>query len=236
MASGLSAKRPAAAAGPSTTAITPSTVTRVRTSGQLNAFTSGLGSASPEVSITICSGGLGRSSSARMVGRKSSATVQQIQPLASSTIFSSGQPSILQPFTSSPSIPVSPNSLMISASRRPLALRSKFWINVVLPAPRKPVTTVAGIFVRIWSPLLFQFHRQSGGDEKHRIRLRRDSLIHPTGMVAKIARQLIVRHDAEADFVGHEHNRPADLPQRLHQRAGLSLRVSRRMHQVAEPQ
>ena len=64
IASGSSAKRPAATAAPSTTAITPSTVTREAISGQLNAFTSGLGSARPEVSITMCSGGFGRSSSA----------------------------------------------------------------------------------------------------------------------------------------------------------------------------
>ena len=59
-ARGSSAKRPAAAAGPSTTAMTPSTVTRVRTSGQLKAFTSGFGSARPEVSMTMWSGGSGR--------------------------------------------------------------------------------------------------------------------------------------------------------------------------------
>ena len=74
---------PSATAGPSITVITPSTVTRVRISGQLKALTSGFGSARPEVSMTMWSGGSARSSSASMVGRKSSATVQQMQPLAS---------------------------------------------------------------------------------------------------------------------------------------------------------
>ena len=50
-----SAKRPSATAAASTTAITPSTVSRARISGQSNAFTSGFGSARPEVSMTMCS-------------------------------------------------------------------------------------------------------------------------------------------------------------------------------------
>src|SRR5688572_13482590 len=236
MASGLSAKRPAAAAGPSTTAITPSTVTRVRTSGQLNAFTSGLGSASPLVSITICSGGLGRSSKARMVGRKSSATVQQMQPLASSTMFSSGQPSILQPFTNSPSTPVSPNSLMMSAMRLPLALRSRFWIRVVLPAPRKPVTTVAGILPLILSVPSFQAQRQTRRHEKHGVRNLRDALVHASRVVAEGARQRVVRHDAEPDLVRDEDHRSARLPERADQVLCLLGRVAAGRHQIAEPQ
>ncbi len=46
-----------------------------------------------------------------------------------------------------PSTPTSPNSLMISARRRPAAFSSTWRIRVVLPAPRKPVTMVTGIFV-----------------------------------------------------------------------------------------
>jgi len=71
MASGSSAKRPAATAAPSTTATTPSTVTLEAISGQLKAFTSGLGKARPEVSMTMCSGGEGRSSRAFSAGTKS---------------------------------------------------------------------------------------------------------------------------------------------------------------------
>ena len=49
----IAAKRPAATASASITAMTPSTVTRVRISGHAKALTSGLGSAKPDVSITI---------------------------------------------------------------------------------------------------------------------------------------------------------------------------------------
>ena len=50
-ASGSSANRPAASAAASITVSTPSTVVRVRISGQAKACTSGFGSARPEVSI-----------------------------------------------------------------------------------------------------------------------------------------------------------------------------------------
>jgi hypothetical protein len=52
-ASGSGAKRRSATADPSITAMTPSTVTRVRISGQLKALTNGLGSARPDVSMTM---------------------------------------------------------------------------------------------------------------------------------------------------------------------------------------
>ncbi len=144
--SGSAAKRPAETAAASTTATTPSTVVRERTSGQAKACTSGFGNARPEVSMMIWSGGSGRSRSACMVGRKSSATVQQMHPLASSTISSSSQPSMPQARSRSPSMPRSPNSLTTIARRRPAAFSSRWRTRLVLPAPRKPVTTVAGIF------------------------------------------------------------------------------------------
>ena len=144
MASGSSAKRPAATAAPSTTATTPSTVTREAISGQLKALTSGLGSARPEVSMTMCSGGDGPVEQAFRAGTKSSATVQQMQPLASSTMLSSVQLSMPQLFRISPSMPTSPNSLTITARRRPSAFSSTWRTSVVLPAPRKPVTIVQG--------------------------------------------------------------------------------------------
>ena len=82
-----------------------------------------------------------------MAGRKSSATVQQMQPLASSRTASSSQPSIPHPLTISASTPISPNSLITSARRRPFAWVSRWRIMLVLPAPRNPVITVAGIRV-----------------------------------------------------------------------------------------
>ena len=149
----FAANCPAATAGPSTTATTPSTVTRVEISGQPKARTSGCGRARPEVSITIWSGGVSRPIRLSMVGTKSSATVQQMQPLDSSTISSSPQVSSPQPLRMSPSTPRSPNSLIMSAMRRPPALSSRWRISVVLPAPRKPVTMVAGILAGMWRSL-----------------------------------------------------------------------------------
>ena len=153
IASRSSAKRPSATARPSTTATTPSTVRRERIAGQSNALTSGFGKASPDVSMMMWSGRFSCASNASIAGAKSSATVQHRQPLASSTMFSSGQLSTPQARKISPSTPTSPNSLITSARRRSRVVSSKWRISVVLPAPRNPVTMVAGIFVLISSPL-----------------------------------------------------------------------------------
>ena len=83
-----------------------------------------------------------------MVGMKSSATVQQMQPLASSMMFSAGQSGMAQDFKISPSTPTSPNSLTTTARRLPWGFCIRWRINVVLPAPRKPVMTVTGSFDR----------------------------------------------------------------------------------------
>jgi len=125
--------------------MTPSTVTRARIEGQLKALMSGLGKARPEVSIRMCSGGLGRVSSASITGRNSSATVQHRQPLASSTMSSSAQPGMPHWRNVSPSMPISPNSLTMMAMRRPAAWDITWRSSVVFPAPRKPVTMVAGM-------------------------------------------------------------------------------------------
>ncbi len=143
------ATRPSASAAPSTTATTPSTVTRLLIAGQWKACTSGLGSARPEVSMRMWSTLGERARMASRAGTKSSATVQQMQPLASSTMFSSGQVSMPQPLRISPSMPTSPNSLTITASRLPLAVSSTWRISVVFPEPRKPVTMVQGTRERL---------------------------------------------------------------------------------------
>ena len=134
-------------------------------SGQLNALISGFGSARPEVSIRMCSGGFGRSSSLCIAGRKSSATVQHRQPLASSTMSSSSHPAMPQLRSVSPSMPSAPNSLTMIASRRPPAFSSTWRTSVVFPAPRKPVMMVAGIlpiwFMRV-APVLENQGRENG--------------------------------------------------------------------------
>ena len=128
--------------------MTPSTVTRERIAGQLKALTSGLGRARPEVSIRMCSGGDGRLKSFSSAGTKSSATVQHRHPFGSSTMSSLVQPFIPQPSMKEPSKPMSPNSLTSTASRRPSAFSRRWRTSVVLPAPRKPVTTVQGTLLR----------------------------------------------------------------------------------------
>ena len=80
-----------------------------------------------------------------MLGKKSSATVQQIQPFASSMISSTSHPSAAQSPNMAASMPMSPNSLTISAIRLPAALLIICRISVVLPDPKNPVITVAGI-------------------------------------------------------------------------------------------
>ena len=102
----------------------------------------------------MCSGGFSRSNNASIVGKKSSATVQQIQPFASSIILSSSQPSIPHPANIARSIPKSPNSLIIKAMRLPPAFSNMCRINVVFPAPKNPVITVAGIFI-LFRPLKY---------------------------------------------------------------------------------
>ena len=102
--------------------------------------------------MTMWSGFGSRASSAIIAGAKSSATVQQMQPLASSMIASRGQAASAQPLRRSPSTPTSPNSLMMSASRRPPACASRWRISVVLPAPRKPVTMVTGVLASMRGP------------------------------------------------------------------------------------
>ena len=107
-----------------------------------------MGRASPDVSIRIWSGRGSSASRRSTVGMKSSATVQQMQPLASSTMFSAGQSGMAQDCRMSPSTPRVPNSLTTTANRRPPALRIRWLISVVLPAPRKPVMIVTGTFDR----------------------------------------------------------------------------------------
>ena len=94
--------------------------------------------------MTMASSGRSRASSLSMVGMKSSATVQQMQPLVSSTISPGAQAFAAHSSTSPPSKPASPNSLTITAMRRPSACVSSERSSVVLPAPRNPVRTVTG--------------------------------------------------------------------------------------------
>ena len=88
--------------------------------------------------MTIASSARSRDSNLSMVGMKSSATVQQMQPLVSSTISPGAQALAAHSSTSPPSNPASPNSLTITAMRRPSASVNSERSSVVLPAPRSP--------------------------------------------------------------------------------------------------
>mmetsp|Transcript_35373 Transcript_35373/g.80360 ORF Transcript_35373/g.80360 Transcript_35373/m.80360 type:complete len:224 (-) Transcript_35373:78-749(-) len=71
---------------------------------------------------------------------RSPRTVQQMQPLFISTMFSSS--AMAPPFTSASSMPTSPNSFSMTAMRLPWFFSRMWFSKVVLPLPRKPVSTV----------------------------------------------------------------------------------------------
>src|SRR6516165_12365072 len=103
----------------------------------------GPGSARPEVSM-ITRTKLGTAPRARSANRarrvscRSLRTLQQRQPLPSSTVAS------LLDRSSASSIPISPYSLTTTAVPAPSGLSSSALIRVVLPEPRKPVTATTG--------------------------------------------------------------------------------------------
>mmetsp|Transcript_66250 Transcript_66250/g.132929 ORF Transcript_66250/g.132929 Transcript_66250/m.132929 type:complete len:234 (+) Transcript_66250:540-1241(+) len=109
-------------------------------------WATGAGSASPVVSIMTPSRRFPVLSEFLTIflrpAMRSPLTVQQMQPLFISTMFSAV---VMGPASSnSSSIPTSPNSFSITAMRLPwCSLRIRFS-RVVLPLPRKPVITVTG--------------------------------------------------------------------------------------------
>ena len=74
----------------------------------------------------------------RRVSCRSLRTLQQRQPLPSSTVAS------LLDRSSAWSMPISPYSLTTTAVPAPSGLSSNARIRVVLPEPRKPVTATTG--------------------------------------------------------------------------------------------
>ena len=118
---GSSAKRPSATAAASTTAMTPSTVSLARSSGQSNALTSGFGNARPEVSMMMCSGWARARAAPRSPERNRRRRCSRCSRWPVRRCSPAGRRSSPQRFRISPSTPTSPNSLMISARRRPSA-------------------------------------------------------------------------------------------------------------------
>src|SRR5215212_4000356 len=113
----------------------------------------GAGSARPVVSMTTRSNrGISplwsRSSSSMSAPTRSSRVVQQTQPLPSRTVRSS---TLRRRWWSSPT---SPNSLTRTAVLAIDGSDSTLARRVVLPLPRKPVTTVTGLLVCLSSTVL----------------------------------------------------------------------------------
>ncbi len=103
-----------------------------------NVAATGIGSEIPVGSMRMVSKRPSRAS-APTLSRRSSRRVQQIQPLVSSTRRSPPRPEI-----SEASMSTSLMSLTTTATRRPSRLASTWLSSVVLPAPRKPDSTVTG--------------------------------------------------------------------------------------------
>src|SRR5579871_1661913 len=129
-----------------------------------------------------------------------------MQPFASSMIRSSGQASSAQPLRRSPSTPTSPNSLTISARRRPPEFAMMWRISVVLPAPRKPVTMVTGVLPSMGSGLRMKGRgaRDDAPAEGKRTLAPRNDPVGRRGIVARGRHDVLeVRRPAEvADDIG----------------------------------
>mmetsp|Transcript_32876 Transcript_32876/g.94571 ORF Transcript_32876/g.94571 Transcript_32876/m.94571 type:complete len:282 (-) Transcript_32876:341-1186(-) len=120
-----------------------------------NVCATGAGSANPVVSMMTASRGLLFFCAFLTIFlrpmMRSPRTVQQMQPLFISTMFSSvvrGPASM-----SESSMPTSPNSFSMTAIRLPWFSFKMRFKSVVLPAPRKPVITVTGILSNFLGPL-----------------------------------------------------------------------------------
>ena len=121
------------------------TVPRLKPSSnsQLKVAATGMGSEMPVDSITSWSNRFCRAS-APTASTRSSRSVQQIQPLVSSTSFSSVRSRCPCPAMSAASMLTSLMSLTITATRLPSRFARMWFSSVVFPAPRKPDNTVTG--------------------------------------------------------------------------------------------
>src|SRR5262245_33342851 len=118
-----------------------SNLMRSRMPSSMNVSAMPDGSATPLASSRMYSGRSVRVITCVTAATKSSRMLQQTQPLARLMTF----PSLSTPTTSSASMLIEPKSFTNTATRRPwLPLRMRLS-SVVLPAPRKPVSTVSGI-------------------------------------------------------------------------------------------
>jgi hypothetical protein len=125
----------------------PSSRAKAATLGSTkNVCATGAGSAMPVVSMTIPSNfkvpACTRFASLSSTTTKSCLTVQQIHPFIISMISSSACMRVFF-LSKSSSMPTSPNSFSITANFLPCCCVRMWFSNVVLPEPRKPVSTCA---------------------------------------------------------------------------------------------
>jgi hypothetical protein len=145
---------------------------RPKSSVKVNVSATGMGSDTPVDSIRIESK---RPSLASVATSciKSSRSVQQMQPLLISTIFSSVRESLASPLlTSWASTLTSLMSFTITATLRPSRLRRMWLSSVVFPAPRKPESTVTGsleVFVFMGKGSLAQTRRRDFGQGSSKV-------------------------------------------------------------------
>mmetsp|Transcript_16048 Transcript_16048/g.42386 ORF Transcript_16048/g.42386 Transcript_16048/m.42386 type:complete len:211 (-) Transcript_16048:364-996(-) len=148
--SGFSSRRCSRQCLASTTVRMPSsTILFCTNSSAKKVWTTGAGSARPVVSMMMPSSGLPLPAvclwSFFKPAMRSPLTVQQMQPLFISMMFSSVTELFV--FNNLSSIPTSPNSFSMMAIFLPW-LSWRMWFNsVVLPAPRKPVMIVTGVLL-----------------------------------------------------------------------------------------
>ena len=126
--------------------------------GSRRVSSTGCGSAMPVVSMTRWSRSARRASSSATASQRLSLIVQQTHPFDSSTT----PVEMARSDTSSEvSMSTAPNSLTSAPMRTPRAVVRRWLSRVVLPAPRKPVSTVVGsgedpIF-RLWTAFVIEW-------------------------------------------------------------------------------
>mmetsp|Transcript_22419 Transcript_22419/g.74309 ORF Transcript_22419/g.74309 Transcript_22419/m.74309 type:complete len:322 (+) Transcript_22419:160-1125(+) len=111
------------------------------TSSTKKVWATGAGSAKPVVSMMMPSNFATFFASFFSVSTRSPRTVQQMQPFMTSMISSSIF-SLICGLMIFSSMPTSPNSFSMIANFMPWSPRSRWLSSVVLPLPRKPVSTV----------------------------------------------------------------------------------------------
>mmetsp|Transcript_77861 Transcript_77861/g.228281 ORF Transcript_77861/g.228281 Transcript_77861/m.228281 type:complete len:201 (+) Transcript_77861:861-1463(+) len=130
---------------------TPPNIARPWWSVTAKVVATGIGSEMPVLSMSTWSNR--RSSAiARTLSIRSSRSVQQMQPLWSSTTLSLFSENCTPLWSSFSSTLMDAMSLTRTATRMPSRLLSTCVSSVVLPAPRKPLSTVTGSFSESSSP------------------------------------------------------------------------------------